>query len=386
MLGTERRPLDARTRKTARPQAVTSRSRPTIAILTVRALAAGLLLLAGLTTPSTAQVRPRQVIGVVRDEFGNGVVAVTVALDSAEGLRRTTTDSLGRFFFAEVDSGPHLLRAVRIGFRPVERRLSVPHRGTFIELEMVRVAQLDTVAIHSRRTGVFGKVLSRSPYAGLRGATVTVAGAHANVVTDSGGGFNLPLVAPGAYLVNIHRRGYAARLVSVLVPDDGAVELSVVLDESHATDARRHSALFMAEFESRVRMRRQNAVIVPRRELMGRLDLSLGEALRFSPSFLLSGLVVNDSLTCLFVNGEPAPGRVVDDFPAAEVLTVEVYGLRGDDSNTLSSRWPRGAPCGHGDLTVSESSGKTGLQPAGVGSGRIRADRFTRAIVIWTQR
>jgi hypothetical protein len=333
-----------------------------------------------------AQVRAGQITGVVRDEFRVGIAGVTVVLDSAHLSKRAVTDSLGRFTITGVDSGPHLVRAVRIVFQPFERRLAVPDRGTFIEIDMPRLAQLDTIPIRAMRTGVFGKVLTREGFSGLPNADVSVVGARASTRTDTAGNFNFPAVAPGAYVVNVQRGGFGGRLLSVIVPKEGAVELSVVLEKAQAAEGRKQSAILMAEFESRSLMRGQNSAIVPRQELYGRTGLSLRDALRYSPSFLLSGLVISDSQTCVYVNGEAAPGRAVSEFGAEEVVAVEIYGLRADYTTTLTSRWPHGQPCGLDGSDSPESSGRTGLQSAGSRSSRIPADNIVRSIVIWTAR
>lgn len=334
---------------------------------------------------ATTQVRPGQVTGVVRDELRSGIPGVTVVLDSAHLMKRAVTDSLGRFTFVGVDSGPHLLRAVRIGFQPFERRLAVAARGSYLEIDMPRLAQLDTIPIRARRSGVFGKVIARDGFTGVPNADVTVVGARALARTDAAGDFNLPSVAPGAYVVSVQRAGFASHLLSIIVPDEGGVELSVALERANGADRRKHSQILMAELNSRSLMRGTRATLVPRQEFYGRYGLTLRDALRFSPSFLLSGLVIDDSVTCVFVNGEAAPGRTASEFAAEEVVAVEVFGLRADYTSTLTSRWPHRQPCGQGGRNSLESSGRTGLQTGGR-SGRIPADNIVRSIVIWTVR
>jgi hypothetical protein len=342
----------------------------------------GILLCGG---SAQGQVRPGQVVGVVRDEARVGIPGVTVVLDSAHLAKSALTDSLGRFAITAVDSGPHVIRAVRIGFRPFERQLVVPARGTFIEIEMPRVALLDTIPIRAARTGVFGKVIAQAGFTVLPNADVTVMGARASARTDSAGNFNFPAVPPGSYMVNVQRQGFGSRLLSVVVPEEGAVEMSVVLESGSRATTRKHAPILMSEFQSRVLMRGGRSALVPRQELYGRYGMTLGDALRYSPSFMLSGLVVVDSITCLFVNGEAAPGRTASEFGAEEVVAVEVYGLRGDFTTTLTSRWPHRQPCGHGGGNTPMSSGKTGLQ-TGAQSGRLRADNIVRSLVIWTVR
>ncbi|HEX9563264.1 MAG TPA: carboxypeptidase-like regulatory domain-containing protein [Gemmatimonadaceae bacterium] len=342
------------------------------------------LLLAG--SSASAQVRAGQVVGVVRTELGLGIPGVTVVLDSADLTKRAVTDSLGRFAIAGVDSGAHLIRAVRIGFSPFERLLDVPARGAWIEIEMPRLTQLDTIPIRAARSGVFGKVIARERFSPLNDASVTVVGARAEARTSSTGDFNLPNVEPGPWVVHVQRAGFASRMLSMVVPSEGAVELAVVLDESRGGDEAKRMSMLLTEFGSRVKMRSNRSAVVARQELSGRYGLSLGKALRFSPSFLLTGLVIDDSTTCVFVNGQPKPRAIADEFSAAEVTAVEVYGLRGDPTSTLMDRWPKGGNCGLGDFDAPQSSSKLGLQSAGMRSGRLPMDNVVRALVIWTVR
>jgi hypothetical protein len=358
--------------------------RPPVRGNSSRRLLAAVVLCASTAAEGEAQVRAGAIVGVVRDESGSGVLGATVVLDSAHLVKRAITDSLGRFTITGVDSGPHLLRALRIGFRPFERVLNVPARGSFIEIEMPRIAQLDTIPIRAMRSGVFGKVIARGTFSGLRDADVTVMGARTSARTDADGNFNFPDVGPGAHLVRVQRSGFGVRLLSVIVPEAGAAEMSVVLDTGTTTGTRRHNAVLVSEFDSRAQMRGTRSALVPRQELSGRYGLTLADALRYSPSFLLSGLVI-DSTTCIFVNGEAAPGRTATEFGADEVVAVEVYGLRGDYTSTLTSRWPPGQPCGRGSGSTPQSAGRTGLQSGGR-SSRIPSDNIVRSIVIWTVR
>jgi hypothetical protein len=330
-------------------------------------------------------MRPGQVIGVVRDELGMGLPGVTVVLDSADVMKRVMTDSLGRFTIAGVDTGTHLIRAVRIGFSPFERRFDVPARGAWIEIDMPRLTQLDTIPVRAERSGVFGKVIARQRYAPLANATVTLIGAGTPARTDSTGDFALPGVPPGPWIVNVERAGYDSRMLSFVMPQEGGVELSVVLDESSLPRNEKLRAAMLSEFATRVRARGTASAVVARQELSGRFGLTVKDALRFSPSFLLSGLVINDSLACIFVDGLPVPNATAQDFPAGDVIAVEVYGTRADHSNTLLTRWPRGSPCGLGGGSVPRTSGAFGLQPTGVRPGRLPMDRYVRAIVIWTR-
>jgi hypothetical protein len=60
-----------------------------------------------------------------------------------------------------------------------------------VEIEMPRLAQLDTIPIRARRTGVFGKVIARTGFSGVPNAEVTVVGVRGFTQTDTAGDFNL---------------------------------------------------------------------------------------------------------------------------------------------------------------------------------------------------
>jgi hypothetical protein len=104
----------------------------------------------------------------------------------------------------------------------------------------------------------------------------------------------------------------------------------------------------------------------------------------------------------VYVDGQPAPGMVASQITAAEVEAVEIYGIRGDQTNTLLDRWPPGLPCGNTLLRgrnpasagQPQTSAKFGLQRGGgvalgaatSSSTRSPADPFVKAIVIWLKR
>jgi hypothetical protein len=263
----------------------------------------------------------------------------------------------------------------------------VPNGGVDLIVEMERITQLDTVPILATRTGVFGVVLAKAGYVPLAGATVRVMGAGQSAKTSGDGRFDLPAVKEGAYIVMIQHPLYQSRMISVFVPADKAVQLAAVLDSAVEKVGEKHLNLELRDFEYRARARGNLSAIIPRQEFAGRFGLNLKSALLYSPSFLRSGLVIRDEVTCVFVDGDPRPLWTLHDFIAADVLAIEVYGPRQEPTGTLQSRWPAGQPCGTSNRAASPgSSSKFGLQPHGIGSGREPIDNIARAVVIWTKR
>lgn len=336
-----------------------------------------------------AQTRTATISGVVRSDAQRPLPGAVVELDPSDTAQRAVTDSSGHFQLTGVSVGSHTLRTLRLGYQPDEQSVDVPDGGVELIIILERVTNLDTLHIVARRTGIFGVVVEHHSFRPLPGATVSILGANTRATTASRGEFDLPRVAEGAYLVRVQHSGYASQMLSVVVPPDGGVEIAATLDPSTSSASDKRLGVVLSEFEERARFRGINSAIVARQELSGHYDLTVEEALRYSPTFLRTGLVVRNSITCVFVDGQPAPNATLNDFDASDVLAIEAYGLRADDTHTLSDRWPPGQPCGLGGSTLPASSGKVGLQPSGVSSGRI-ADAQMRdvaaAVVIWLKK
>jgi hypothetical protein len=158
------------------------------------------------------------------------------------------------------------------------------------------------------------------------------------------------------------------------------------MDSISAPGGKRY-AMPMAEFQSRSRWIGTNSALIARQELAGRENMGVGDALRFSLSYLRKGLVLDDAIACIYINGLPSPMTVANDIRVGDVEAIEVYGLRADYTNTLARRWPDKAPCGNSALERrrlpgGHSSPATGLQ-SGTHYTRAPMDRFVRAVVIW---
>ncbi|HEX7121710.1 MAG TPA: hypothetical protein VF178_05005 [Gemmatimonadaceae bacterium] len=178
----------------------------------------------------------------------------------------------------------------------------------------------------------------------------------------------------------------------MLVPRDSAVELALVLDSTTSDSQRRFSTL-LSEFNARRRwMVSGNAALISRHELAGRGNMSLWDALRYSPTYLSKGLIIDEE-ACLYVDGIFKQMMTAKDIAAADVEAVEVYGRGADLTNTvtfrhgqLPSRLPLGAYCG-----VSENP--AGVRLATPLVDRIQNPRTNRAnparieaIVVWLRK
>ena len=316
-----------------------------------------------------AQAPPGTISGIVTDEGGRPLADALVILDPASSARQTSTGADGRFRFTRVSRGRHELRVLRLRFQPNERTLDVGEQGLEVVIAMRPVSDvLDTLRVVARRTGVFGTVIDRIPFQPVAGASVRAMATRNAAVSDSGGRFDLPMLREGGHLLMVRHPRFQPRLFSVITRADSAVELAVTLDSLSAPGGMRR-AMPLAEFEQRGRWMGALSALVPGRELAAQEGQAVGDALRYSLSFLRKGLLIDDAVTCVYVDGVPKPLSVVNDYTAADVEAIEVYGQDADITRTLARRWPRGFPCGNPNARQ-----------------RYFGRNVARAVVIWLKR
>lgn len=353
-------------------------------------LAAGLLLVAA---PVGAQQTPGSLSGSVRDAAGLPIENALVVLDPATSRRVLRSDTAGRFRFDRVGTGQHELAIVFVGFQTDVRTLRVTDQGLDVDIVLQRSRTvIDTMRVEARRTGVFGTVIAKDGFLPLGGAEVQVIGAGPSARTGVDGRFAFGSVSQGAWVVHVKRSGYQGRMLSVVVPRDSAIELALTLD-AVVGDSEKRFAMLFAEFDQRRRyMVSTNAALVPRQELAARGRQSLFDALRYSRTYLLKGLVLDED-ACIYVNGVFRQAASARDFGVEEIEAVEVYGTGADLTATVTarhgtaaSRLPRNALCG-------ASSGSRALSTAVPLDRRMMSRAGPRAnparveaIVIWLKR
>lgn len=325
----------------------------------MRSVMLAFLLLAVAT--SVAAQAARTVRGVVRDSgAGNPLGGALIDIRSNAERRVDRTDEEGEFRIAGLPAGKYQLSVLRIGFREWRGEIEIGPRDTAMTIAMAAVPQrLDVFRVRADIGAVYGMVGSLPDLLPVSGVRVQVIGANRSQVTDSTGGFFIPVDPPGIYMVRMTREGYAERMLTIEVPRDRAVDASRLLDPGLAP-AKGLDGVF-ADLDRRLRLKSgASAALVPGSEVR-RAGSSLIDALRASPSFNAKSLRFADS-TCVYVNGIPRPGVSPDHFLPEEIESIEVYGavagyigsrLRGfadgstgDKTGTLGDRWPRGAPCG----------------------------------------
>lgn len=319
------------------------------------------LCLAAPVTMAQGQAVPRALTGVVRDTSGRPLEDAVIVLNPMEAQRATRADAAGRFRFDRVDAGRYTMRTTWIGYTPDERTIEVPPAGLQVIITLTPVAyRLDTLTIVARRTGIFGTTAYRQDLRALGGVDVSVLGTRHRTRTPSDGKFSFGDVRAGGRVVMARRDGFETMLLPVAVPDTAGLELSMAMDTIR-TKAQAIANNRLMEVRMRVNRGQLNfSALVGHQELGTHGRQSLDVALRYSPTFLMTGLVIRD-VECVFINGVPKPNLRAKDIAAEDVAIVEVYNHRGpieyDDDRFFRLN---GQDCGVGRAkeTYGEEEGK----------------------------
>jgi hypothetical protein len=326
--------------------------------------------------------------GTVRDEAGTALANALVVLDAQANRQSQRTDANGVFRFRQVTLGEHELTTLWIGYRSDVRTIQMAAEGLDVQIVLHRnVALVDTMHVTARRSGIYGTVVEHKDLRPLPGVEVQIIGSGLHSTTTRDGHFQFPLMRPGAYVVHLKRDRYTAGMISVIVPRDSALELYLSM-EPVSTKADKKYAVLMGDFDRRVRFAAgsNNAAIIPRQELAEHQGQTLFDALRYSMSYLVKGLVLDDNV-CMYVNGVFQPAMSAKDYPASDIEAVEVYGSGADFTGTVTARTgsaassrPPGSQCGIGEPSLSQATGRR----LGVPARRPDPARV-EAIVIWTK-
>ena len=332
--------------------------------LRVLVTASTLCLFAVTARDACAQVA--SVAGNVADEKGNAIPRARVELENHPTA--ATTDSAGSFRINDVTLGRHKLTVRQIGYQFADTVIDVTAAGAPVHVILRRnIAALSPVLVLGNRQGLFGAVGADKTFLPLPNARVRVIGVSSTIMTDSLGQFAIAIARPGPYVLRFEHAGFASRSLSVDVNRNQAKELLITLKPSTENDVRVQRE--WQQFDLRTRMKGLNAVMVPGEELAATGSRRLSEALLHSGSFSIKNLRLGQN-ACVFVDGEPRPGWSADAFSVDDVIAVEVYGRRGDLTNTLGSRWPSGIPCGGGAASpivrLSETERKLQVEMIGI--------------------
>jgi len=260
-------------------------------------LAAALTLVAGSTAVVSAQGGRHSIRGVTRDSTsGRPLAGALVQLRGRSEFRSVRSDDAGQFRFAALHPGSYRLTTLRIGYAESSTEIRLAERDTTISVSLRVVAQtLAATRVRGDISAIYGIVGGLPDLRPLEGARIQVMGATLTVVTDSSGGFFIPVGRPGAYFVRISRRGFADERFPIEIPDGRAVDASRLLDPrvGASRPALEH---FFAEADERLRARGYNSAFVAGSEVRAG-GTALFEGLQSSPSFTRRGLRFGNGFT-----------------------------------------------------------------------------------------
>jgi hypothetical protein len=304
-----------------------------------RLMLAALALTLGAVPALEAQAtREWTLTGRLTEPDGKAIDDATIRVTQGPRTLVARTDRRGAYRVESVGEGTWIVAVRRVGYRPTLDTITFDPKGMRRDYTLERATtSLGAVVVNGTWTGVRGVVGDIRLMKPLEGARVVVMSDRGTPVeTDADGRFAAPL-APGTDVVlRVEREGYLRRIVTATVPANGYIELDIPLDTLRG-DGRREFIAF-EDLESRLAWASPYAALVNRAEL-ARSDASrLSLALRESGTLAAKGLL--GASGCLFVNGQAKPGFPVDLVPIEDVELVEVYPKGGDNSRTLSHRWP----------------------------------------------
>jgi hypothetical protein len=233
---------------------------------------------------------------------------------------------------------------MRIGFQPRDTIVTATGPANEIDIRLQRLTSLSEVAVRARPTGVYGTILERDSLKAIPGARVELLGGRVSDTTDASGGFSMGKARPGTFMLRVSHPMYDTKVLSVRVPRDTGVGIDIVLRPGYAALAN-YLEMAWADMAQRIHWAGVNAAVVGREELGGH-GSSLDLAIKFAPSFAKRALVI-DERACIYVDGIARPSATIRDFAVEEIESIELYGARGDITNTLAKQWPPKFPCGN---------------------------------------
>lgn len=302
--------------------------------------------LLALGTVAQAQEGPEIGIrGRVTSVDGAAVANVLVKLVADGRTLQVRTDADGNYRMTGAAAGQYLVTMRRIGFRADTTTVQLSDRLEIVSRRLEPLAaRVDGVQITEAWSGVHGVIGDRN-YQPVEGATVEVVGSNDEATSSDEGQFALPQRAGASLLLRVSAPGYDPRLVSARIPEDGSVELSVLLTGASAET--RPSTVIDDELERRMTWTSPMALRLTREEILATEALDLTVAVNLTPAAQRVGARVAPT-ACVFVDGVPRPGLPIGALRPESVEFIEVYGQGAERTGQLSRRWPPRGECGVG--------------------------------------
>jgi Carboxypeptidase regulatory-like domain len=215
---------------------------------------------------------PRTIVGIVADTTGIPLDSVELLISSVR--RRAMSGPDGTFRFDDLKPGKYQIAARRLGFYPQVHDVTVGDRGGVVSFSLLRgIPALPPVVSSVARGGLSG-VIGDTAYNIVEGAKIAVVASDHRTVSDSMGRFFLDL-KPGKYMVNVSRRGYATRLVSVTIPNDSGRRMTVWLTPADQAQTARDAAV-LDSLTLRLELRNPAFSTIFTREDINRLHIEDG--------------------------------------------------------------------------------------------------------------
>jgi hypothetical protein len=298
---------------------------------------------------------PPNLVGKVTGPGGEPLGNVEVRLRGTEAVTRS--NDAGMFAFVNVPNGPAQLMFRRVGYMPTVIGVAVPQGRDSLEVALApTTTRLDTVNVTADVQMLAGVVVdehgSRIP-----GAQVDMAGTkRVSTTTDADGWFTLTAPHKGPVLLRARRQGFGVSTVSVNLDGWRGVvmrleRLDATLPQSKMLEKSGFGVgteVVWEEATRRMVQRSARSAIVPREELAALSGMSLGQALRASPSGQLATTQLDLSSTraCVLLDGRRVVGfATLDLYRADDVEFVELYPPGTEPSGTVA-RYLRNAGCG----------------------------------------
>lgn len=279
--------------------------------------------------PSPAPVKGA-IVGIVMDTAHRVIEGVDVIIKDPR--RNVRTDANGRFVITDLVRGENELTVRRLGYEIAVQKIAVTDSGGVARFCLIPEPRGLPAVITSVPRGGLSGVIGDSTYNVLPGAEVKAVAGGAAAITDSAGGFYLPL-KKGTYAVMVKKAGFGSQLLSVTIPNDSGRKIAVWLS-SPPRNARRIAAAIEDSMKFRLMMARPS-----RARLLSSEDLTRnsGDLTRVVQAAAIAR--VSDNCEAV-VDGGPfvLPLYAIDK---SEIAAVEVYAIP-PARNTVTSLPSRG--------------------------------------------
>jgi hypothetical protein len=265
--------------------------------------------------PSPSAVKGA-IVGVVMDSSHNVLEGVDVFVRSQR--RSAKSGAQGRFQIPDLEVGIYELTVRRIGYEIAMQKIAVTDSGGIARFCLIPEPRGLPPMITSVPRGGLSGVIGDSAYAVLPGAEVIAIAAGERAISDSAGGFYLPL-KKGTYAITVRKKGYGPQLLSVTIPQDSGRQIAVWL-ASPARSARRIAAAIEDSMKYRLQRARAASSKLLSSEDLARTTADLTMAVQAS-------VIAGVSPDCeAVIDGGPwtLPLSLIDK---ADVAAVEVYAV-----------------------------------------------------------